>query len=108
MNTLVAYKVAQALIPKLAPLAIKIERNDRDLADQLRRAASSVALNIGEGARSMKGNKPKHYAIASGSAGEVKAALDVAIGWGWIVEPRDALATLDHLLALLWGLTHPK
>ncbi len=105
---LVAYEVSKNLIPKLAPIVAKIELSDRDLADQLRRAASSVVLNLGEGARSMKGNKPKHYAIAHGSAGEVRAALDTAIGWGWIDQPREALAMLDHLLRLLWGLTHPK
>ena len=105
---LVAYEVSKSLIPKLAPLVARIERNDRDLADQLKRAASSVLLNLGEGARSMKGNKHKHYAIAHGSAGEVKAVIDTAIGWGWIDQPRDALAALDHLLALLWGLTHRK
>ena len=105
---LVAYEVAKSLIPKLAPIVAKIERSDRALAEQLRSAASSVSLNLGEGARSLKGNKPKHYAIAHGSAGEVRAALDTAIGWGYIDQPRDALAVLDRLLALLWGLTHPK
>ena len=103
---LVAYEVSTKLIPVLAPIAAKIERSDRDLADQLRRAATSVVLNLGEGARSMKGNKPKHYAIAHGSAGEVRAALEAAVGWGWIERSAEAERLLDQLLRLLWGLTH--
>jgi len=103
---LVAYEVSKQLIPVLAPIATKIERSDRDLADQLRRAATSVVLNLGEGARSMKGNKPKHFAIAHGSAAEVRAALDAAMGWGWIERSAAAEQLVDHLLRLLWGLTH--
>jgi four helix bundle protein len=107
-NMLVAYEVSKSLIHKLAPIVAMIERRDRDLADQLRRAAASVVLNLGEGARSQKGNKPKHYAIAHGSAGEVRAALDVAQAWGWIDDSSPVLETLDRLLKLLWGLTHAK
>ena len=85
-----------------------IERSDRDLADQLRRAASSVVLNLAEGQRSAKGNKHKHYAIAHGSANEVKAALELARAWGWIGDAEEPRAILDRLLALLWRLTHPR
>jgi four helix bundle protein len=108
MNMLIAYEVSKSLIYKLAPIVNVIERQDRDLADQLRRAATSVVLNLGEGARSQKGNKPKHYAIAHGSAGEVRAALDVAKAWGWIDPPQDVLAMLDEVIRLIWGLTHAK
>jgi len=105
---LVAYEVSKNLIPLLAPVVAQIAREDHELADQLRRAAASVLLNIGEGQRSLKGNKHKHYSIAHGSANEVRAALDVAMGWGWIAPPREALAKLDHALRLLWGLTRSR
>ena len=52
----------------------QIERNDRELADQIKRAASSVALNLAEGQRLTKGNKPKLFAITHDSANEVRAA----------------------------------
>jgi four helix bundle protein len=61
--------------------------------------------NLSEGQRSLKGNKHKHYAIAHGSANEVRGALDLALAWGWIDEARAAFAKLDRLLRLLWGLT---
>src|SRR4051812_47454413 len=56
MNTLEAYNVSVDLIRELRTLVPLIEREDRDLGEQIRRAASSVCLNLGEGARSLKGN----------------------------------------------------
>ena len=102
----IALEVSVELIRELRPLVPIIEKHDRDLADQLRRAASSVTLNLGEGQRSYKGTKHKHYAIAHGRAGEVKAALLTAHAWGWIAHDCSALDILDRLLALLWKLTH--
>jgi four helix bundle protein len=104
----VAYEVSVQLVSSLRELVPIVERSDRDLADQLRRAAGSVVLNLAEGQRSAKGNKHKHYAIAHGSANEVKAALELARAWGWIDEAREPAAILDRLLALLWRLTHPR
>jgi four helix bundle protein len=104
----IAYEVSVQLVTSLRELVPLIERSDRDLADQMRRAASSVVLNLAEGQRSAKGNKHKHYAIAHGSANEVKAALELARAWGWIDEAREPAAILDRLLALLWRLTHPR
>jgi len=105
-NRFVALEVSLQLIEVLAPIVPLIERQDRSLADQIRRAASSVSLNLSEGERSLKGNKQKHYAIAHGSANEVKTALFVAKAWGWIEYNERALRVLDRLLGLLWGLTH--
>jgi len=100
-----AYEVARELIQELREVVPVIEREDRELADQLRRAANSVLLNLGEGQRSFKGNKHKHYAIAHGSANEVRSAVDLGVAWGWLEEPHAARAILDRLLRLLWGLT---
>ena len=104
----IAYEVSVQLVSSLRELVPIIERSDRDLADQMRRAASSVVLNLAEGSRSAKGNKHKHFAIAHGSASEVKAALELARAWGWIEEAREPRELLDRLLALLWRLTHPR
>lgn len=50
------------------------------LADQLRRAASSIALNIAEGAGEFsKPDKARFYRFARRSATESAAALDVAV-----------------------------
>ena len=50
------------------------------LADQLKRAALSVPLNIGEGAgKSTPADQTKHYVISRGSAMECGAILDAAV-----------------------------
>lgn len=104
----VAYEVSLDLIRALRPIVESIETRNRDLADQLQRAASSVSLNLGEGARSQKGNKAKHYGYAHASANEVRAALQTAEAWGLLRDVDAALAILDRLMGLLWGLTHRR
>jgi four helix bundle protein len=86
---------------------IAMKQFDCDLADQMRRAASSVTLNLGEGAGCSGGRQRQHYEIAHGSAREVRACLDVGEAWGWL-DASGVRAVLDRLLALLWGLTHGK
>jgi four helix bundle protein len=104
----IALDTALDLITALRPIVPAIAKEDRELADQIRRAASSVPLNLGEGQRSAKGNKQKHYAIAHGSANEVKVALRTAQAWGLVQESAlvGPYQILDRLLAMLWGLTH--
>ena len=104
----ISYEVSLEVIRSLRTLVPQIERHDRDLADQLKRAASSVALNLAEGQRLTKGNKGKHYAIAHGSANEVRAAIETAVAWGWIEDAAPQLALVNRLLALLWRLNHPQ
>ena len=86
----------------------RIGKHDRDLEDQVRRAASSVALNISEGNRRQKKDRIQRWRIAAGSAAEVRSGLRIAGAWGY-VEPEavgvaDGLA--DRVLAMLWRLTH--
>ena len=102
----VTYQVSIELIRSLRDLVPIVQKYDRDLADQMHRAATSVSLNLAEGQRLRAGNQRRHYEIAHGSANEVRAAIDVAAAWGWIKEASEQRRILDRLLALLWGLTH--
>ena len=54
----------------LAPVVREIEKHDRSLGDQMRRALSSVALNLSEGAGSQRGNRRLRFETAWGSAKE--------------------------------------
>ena len=100
------YDVSIELVRELAPIVPAIKKHDRDLADQLRRAATSVVLNINEGRRRAGGDQRRSFEIASGSAHEVLAALDAATAWGWVGDATVARKLLDRILAMLWRLTH--
>ena len=93
-------------IEALRPLVPRIRRHDRSLAEQLVRAASSVALNIAEGDASDPGNQRARFFTAAGSANESLAALRVAVAWGYLgTEEAEAPAgLLRRILAILWKL----
>jgi four helix bundle protein len=95
-------------IAALEPLVARIKRRDKALADQLVRAASSVALNIAESNYSDPGNQRARLFSAAGSANEVRAALKVAVAWGYCsaAQVRAPSAALDRVIAMLWKLTH--
>ncbi len=101
-----AYAVSRQLIRTLAPIVPRIAKHDRELTNQLTRAANSILLNIGEGQKRAGGDVRRFFQIASGSASEVRAVLDAAEAWGWSVEDREARQVLDRLLGLLYGLVH--
>ena len=102
---LVAYTVALDLIRALRPVVAQLRQYSPESADQVERAATSIAHNLAEGSR-RNGRDPKRfYDMARGSAGEIRGALDVAEAWGWQVESEQVRALLDRELALLFGLT---
>ncbi len=95
------------MIQTLRPLVGRIKARDRSLADQLTRAASSVALNLGEAQLSDPGNRRARLYSAAGSANETRAALRVAVEWGYCAagEAEAARALLERIIAMLWKLT---
>src|SRR5215831_16590846 len=103
----VTYETALDLIRNLRDVVDGVKRFDADLADQMRRAASSITLNLGEGGGCSGGRRRLHNEIAHGSAREVKACLDTAMAWGWL-DVEVPWPVLDRLLGLLWGLTNGR
>jgi four helix bundle protein len=104
---LIVAELSIELIETLRPLMSRIKARDKSLEDQIRRAASSGALNIGEGEYSDPGNRRARYFTAAGSAGETLAAVRVAVAWG-IVGAGDAeraVALLKRIIPMLWKLT---
>ena len=72
------------MVRELVPLLHTIREHDKSLADQLKRAAQSVVLNIAEARGNDAGNARARFSTACGSAKEVRAALNVATDWGYI------------------------
>ena len=96
------YTTVLEMLTGLRPVMAQIEAQDRDLGRQLRRAATSVALNTQEGGGSHGGTRRERYRNALGSARETGACLDAAMALGY-VESVDAglLDRLDHVRAVL-------
>ncbi len=84
----------------------EIEKADRDLGRQLRRAAASVVLNMGEGSGSVGGIRRERYRTALGSLREVEACLAVAGAFGYVAGvPADVVSCARRVGAGLRKLT---
>lgn len=79
MENLIIYKKALLLVKNTYVLinSNEILKKDYSLCDQLKRAAASVVLNISEGYGRGTKNYTNYLKIASGSANEVIAVLDI-------------------------------
>ena len=100
------YDRARRVVREIVPLLHTIREQDKSLADQLKRAAQSVVLNIAEGRGSDAGNARARFSTACGSAKEVRAALNVASDWGYIETRRASHLDerLDEVCAITWCL----
>ncbi len=94
--------VIEVLRMMLRPVIADIEKHDRDLGRQLRRASGSIALNLAEGSGSHGGTRTERYRNALGSARETGACLDVAHALGYVRSVDDRLLDrLDHVRATI-------
>ncbi len=103
-------EVALDMIGSIGGPVGKIGGRDPDLGRQIRRAASSVSLNVAEG-RQRNGRDRLHlYRVAAGSNAEVRTALGIAVAWRYVAadEVAEGLALCDRVAAMLWRLTHPR
>jgi len=100
------YEDAIAMLEMLRIFIATIERHDSDLARQLRRASSSVVLNIAKENYARGRNRQALYNVALGSAKETRACLDVARALGYIAAIDEAIAAkLNVICAVLFRLT---
>jgi four helix bundle protein len=97
------------LVGEVAPVATEIARSDGDLARQLCRALSSVALNVAEGSDQRGARRASHYSIAIGSARESWAALVTATAWGYVPPPSGEMKNrFDHVIGTLCRIVHRR
>ena len=103
----ICLELAHEAVQHIGPIVRTLARLDPNLADQLKRAATSVVSNIAEGAGLVGAHRAQHYRYAAGSAREATSQLRVAVAWGHVDADATAepLALLDEVRAILWRLT---
>ena len=104
------YAVMIAMVKSVCALSRKVQQHDPDLAKQMRRAATSVALNGVEGWHSHGGNRVARFVNAMSSARETVACLDLSVACGYLTdaEVEVDLDRLDHITAVMWRLSARK
>ena len=94
-------------VGRMHRLAQGLARHDKDLACQLRRAATSVGLNAAEGLHARGGNRTLRLDSAMCSGREVMMALRIAGAAGYL-DPNQAaheVSELDRIVATLYRLS---
>ena len=103
----IALEHAVSLVTNLDSIENAVRSRRKSLADEIARAADSIALNLGEGRHRRGGDRAHAFRVAYGSAGELTTALRIACGRKLITRARYAAvdAKLDRIRAMLWRLT---
>ena len=105
-SRLLAYNHMLQALTQLVPLLESIERRDRDLGNQLRRAAASVTLNLAESCGYSDGNRLARRRTALGSLWEVIAALETSVALRYVGAQRceAVMRELRRIAAMVAGL----
>ena len=103
-----ALEVSLQMVASLRSPLATLKFRDQDLHRQVRRAATSVTLNLAEGRKRVGGDRRHHFRVAAGSADEVCSALRTAVALGDLreAELEQSFELLDRVLAMTWKLTH--
>lgn len=100
------WKRSLSLIKVVYPLALKLPDIERyAMADQIRRAVTSIALNVAEGYSRQSDNELRHFlSIARGSAAEVEAQLLICVELNYFTreEMTEALNLCDEVKRKLY------
>ena len=85
-----------------------VSRSYTDLAEQARRAAASVPLNLAEGAGRGGKDRVYHFRVAYGSVQEAHSAVRLleAVGAVRASQAKETLELLDRVGAMTWRLVH--
>ena len=110
MMRLRIYDVALGVVKTIVGLLPRVQRQDPDLARQMRRSSSSIVLNLGEGVHSRGRNQGARFQDAMASARETTSCIEVCIALGYLEgkELERLLDQLDRVVATTWKLIHRR
>jgi four helix bundle protein len=93
---------------ELSPVWNRLERKDRSLADQGRRAMQSMVLQYAEGLHAYAGNRKMKLLGARSEAHEARICLELASTCGLVDEQSVAAqsSALDRIAGILWLKVH--
>ncbi len=105
-----AHEIAMELITAFRPVVERVAPRDKDLAGQMRRAATSAAANTAEGGRRSGGDRLHAFRIASAETAEAVTHARIAAAWGHVdaADLAEVLALADRLQAVLWRLRQSR
>jgi four helix bundle protein len=96
------YQVAIGFVERANEIVGQLPRGRAYLGDQLQRAASSIVLNVAEGAGKFSpADKAVFYTRARASANECAAVLDICIKLNLITEVDTHKAILERISQML-------
>ena len=104
------YEIAIAMVKSVCALSRKVQQFDPDLARQMRKAATSVPLNMAEGWHAVAGNRIVRFQTAMTESRETIACLDTSVAVGYLSDAEVAvdLDRLDHIVAVMWKLARRR
>ncbi len=107
MKHFTAYQLTLQALKDLQPILQKIAKSDGDLARQMRRAATSILLNIAEGNHAQGRRRQSSFLVALGSLHETRAGLDIASVLHYAAETdiRAVDSQFDRVAAILYTLS---
>jgi four helix bundle protein len=93
---------------ELSPVWNRLERKDRSLADQGRRAMQSMVLQYAEGLHAYAGNRRMKLLGARSEAHEARTCLELASTCGLAdrASVETHVAALDRVAGILWLKVH--
>ncbi len=107
MENFDALRVAYELMRSVSPVLAQIADRDANLADQARRATTSIVLNLEEGQQRRGKDRARFHRQAGGSAAELRAALRIANAWGYTDHLENIIALADRVAAMTFRLANP-
>ena len=103
------YPIILSFVADVAELTPRIAHHDPDLARQLRRASSSVALNCSEGMYARGRSRTNCYNIALREMREAYAALEVAVRLRYLPPLAEELEDrIQRIVGTLYRLSFPR